>query len=316
MTERRFSEPRNQDFNQDSFTNFLEMRGFKVVESTQTEGEQKTSILVPEGRLHFATGFAEIDPHDKKFHYGNNDPEIQGRPLTLDFDSPEFVELVKDFEGTISENDSVEEVVKQLNNIIQIEIKSDAANEQISKMSDILRRGRSACAGKALIAASVLKASRLNLEAQIIHGASSSFDDKRSNDIGHDWLRINNGSEVVLYDPYFDHTASYDLSHPGTSQASSFDHYSVGAFAAANIYNQLPSRNLDTRYIKLVTGINGGKSAWVTNDRALESQIAGQVDFEIETTAPGKLSFRNGGIFSKRSEAAGYTYPLKDISKI
>jgi hypothetical protein len=45
----------------------------------------------------------------------------------------------------------------------------------------------------------------------------------------------------------------------------------------------------------------------------LAAQIFGEIEFEIETKAPGKLTFINGGLFSNRGGGAGYGYPLKDI---
>jgi hypothetical protein len=313
MNERQFGEREN---NKNDFARFLEQKGFQVVESVETGGDQRVSIAVPEGRFHLVAEFPKFDPADRKFFYGNNVVEMQHKPLELDFNSPLFQRLAKDFQNKIHPNEGVDEIVAQLDEVVQSSVRSDSADEKISRMSEILQKGRSACTGKVLVSAGLLRSAPLNADVRYMYGASSSFGDQRPHNIGHVWLRVAKDDMVVLYDPYYKHLVPYQLPNPTTFEGDPFAEYSVGAYCAANVVNQIPVKSLDNRFTKLVKETSGNKSAWIQNNQVLAAQIFGEIDFEFETKASGKLTFINGGLFSNRGGGAGFGYPLKDISKI
>ena len=306
MTERGFEKQKNH------FILLLEQSGFRVIETSN----EKVSIEVPEGRFHIVTGFPEFNPRDKRFFYGNNVVGMQHKPLELDFDSAIFRSFSDEFKRKIGFGQSLDETISVLDDLVQSSIESDSEDERITNMSQILQKGRSACAGKALVSAGLLKALDLKPEVQLVYGASSQFDNKRPHNIGHVWLRISAGDSVILYDPYFGHIMSYKLPEPTTIEQDPFGNYSVGAYFAANIINQLSVKSFGREYAKLVEETSGSKSMWVPNERALASQVFGEMDFEFETKSSGNLTFVNGGLFSARKGGAGFNYPLRKIFSI
>ncbi|GEM_PF-4171328 len=299
-----------------SFTHILGQNGFKVVEDVEQSGDRKTTIDVPEGRYHIVAGFPEFDPTDKKFFYGNNVVEMQHQPLELDFNAASFQRLAEELRGKLKEGQDLKDIIATLDGVIQKTVRSDAQDERITKMSQILEKGHSACTGKVLVSAGLLKAVRPESDVQLIYGASSSFEDRRPNDIGHIWLRIVQENDVVLYDPYYKHLVPYDLEKPRSFIGDPFAGYSVGAYFAANVVNQLPVRTTDRRFTKLVGETSGNKSVWIADEKALASQIFGEMNFEFDTNKSGKLCFINKGLFSARGDGAGFGYPLREITKV
>ncbi len=299
-----------------SFLQTLERKNFKIIGDINEAGIRKTTIEVPEGRHHIVAGFPEFDVNDKNFFYGNNSIETQHQPLKLDFDSVTVQPLIARLKSSLKKGQNLEETMGNLDEIVQKTIRSDARDERITRVSEIVEKGHSACAGKVLVAAGLLKAVRPEINTQMIYGASSLFKDRRPHDIGHVWLRAAEGNTVVLYDPYFQHMVPYDSTNPRSFTGDPFAEYSVGAYFAANVIQQLPVKTLDRRFVKLVESPNGNKSVWVANQQALGSQITSEMDFEFVTNKSGKLTFINEGLYSARNDGAGFGYPVKEITKV
>lgn len=312
MSERKFGESRPES-QSDELTRALEHGGFRLANTVNNGSDvRRTTFEIPEGRFHMTVGFPEFNPNDKKFFYGGNILEAQEKPLDLDFDNPLFQNLVRDLKEKAGDEQEIARIVEILDNIIQQNIKSDPSDENIERMSQILEKGQSVCSGKTLISAALLKNLRREIEVQFIQGASSKVDYEKSG-FGHVWLRIRDENNVILYDPYYKRSTSYDLSKPKSPPNDPFSRYAVGAYFAGAVANQLPVKSINN--VRTVAEVDGSKSIWVAQDRALTSQVFGNIDFGFETDAVGELTLENNGIFVGRGEAAGYTYPLRKLEK-
>ncbi len=95
---------------------------------------------------------------------------MQHRPLELDFDSSAFQRLSRKFQSQLHPDQNLDEVVANLDEVVQSAMQSDSADENITRMSQVIRKGPK-CLRWQMISAGLLKASHLKTGAQLIYGA-------------------------------------------------------------------------------------------------------------------------------------------------
>ncbi len=297
------------------FEEKLVLNGYDIVARTP----DKITIALPAGQHELSVGFPELDLDSTTYHYGNNPVELQARPLILDYNHPAVKDLSRRFDHALNGRKPFIESMVALDATIQNAIKSNTATERIERMSEIIENGQSVCAGKVLIAETLLKQKFGDkLSIQEIGGTSSRVHQKRPHDISHVWLRVAYGNQVSLYDPYYQHLAFYDVKNGEieTSDEDPFTQYEVFAGFLAVVHNAVPLKSF--RGVRVVDTIQEGyKEFFVEREFALQSQINNSILTKFVNQQPGKLDLFEGGIKCTHDEnddkSAGFVYPLQKL---
>ncbi len=299
------------------FEEKLVRNGYDILARTP----DKIRVAIPAGQHELTVGFPELDLASTTYHYGNNPVEMQNRPLILDYKHPAFQDLLQRFRGTVRGSKPFVETMVALDGIIQDSIRSNSATERIGRISEIIENHASVCAGKVLVAESLLKHQYGDkLSIQEVHGTNARIGNKRTHDINHIWLRVAYGGRVALYDPYYQHISFYDTDEGKitTSHDDPFTRYEVeGAFLGAIS---------ETVRLKSFSGVravdtihNGIKEFFVEPNSSLTAQINNSINIKFSNAQPGQVDLFNGGIKCthdyNNDRSAGYTYPVQGLKQ-
>lgn len=293
------------------FVQHLEKEGLTVTDEVQGD-EQRLTLAIPAGEYHVAFGFPRIREDDTRYFYGNLPPELQERALVLDTESPEFQGVVAEVEDMVRgrENDTAY-LVDQLQHYLNQRFETHMEDEDVHSLSEIVQSGRTVCAGLALIAGLTLQKIRPDLDVSLVTGSPLQFDETKSITISHQWLRIRDGAQVELFDPYFNEARSYDLSDPRTDDTDPFARYRVFAFGVGGMIRDSDDTKLSNN-VQFVE-IPDGNELWVTREESLAVQIKGKLAFIAERTE-GTITTVDGSFEVSRNPAvrtsARYLIPI------
>ena len=323
----RGAEPRDQiaigegrplayPFNPEGFIQKLRSKGFHPRQETRRFGEQHLVLPIDPGSYRFSCGFPGIDEHDTRYFYGNLPVEKQVRALKLDTHHARFQSVLHEFQGRLPRDQTdFAGFAEALYSVMEDSLTPDEADEDIEKMSQILERGRSACAGLTLVAGLLVRQTvPRSWFVQRVDGASADFDGKRPHDIGHNWLRISNGRDVALYDPYYQHLTTYDLQDLQIHEEDPFRGYPVQALSYATIHNEIHPQKFSG--VRLVDDIHGRREAWLKSHLAHEAQISGNLKYDLINVRGGGLDMVNGCIWTSRDMVSLTLFPLHGIERL
>lgn len=319
-------------FDREAFVEMLASHGLRAAEEREENGDHVVVLVLEQGRYKVQVGFPRFDLDDERQFYGNNLPESQGRALEVDHDASEFIALFDEFSELLESSGNgpsweidrhvVETLMQSLDDVVQAHIDSSLDDEDIYRMSDILRARKSACSGKALVAGMLLeKLATTNralegVEVNSIVGASSRIEEQGAHKTYHEWLRIRFGDFVALYDPYYQRIAVYDLRNPQPERETPFADYDVYAGFVGNLHSDAPMTSIGG--VRLVQSIHGTTEPFIDPEQAHLSQITG-IRYAQFTTEGGRMTLKDGGFeLSKDSDdgASGRRLePLLDLQR-
>ncbi len=311
----------------DEFINLIENSGFKIENKRTENGDNVFEIKTHTGDVLFVDfSFPEFDLNNNKLLYSNNPHDTRSTPLKLECETLEFLQLENKYKNVLSDNSPSTLIAKieLLEQIMKNEIKPSLADENIHSSNDILIKKSSACVGQSLISAMILKKVFPSLNIQTITGSVEQVEQMKhqTHSFGHEWIRIQEKNEVVLYDPHYHKIRSYDLNDPTTEDNDPFAKYDIDALPFAKIGAMLGSNSRDTnmKIIAINNEVQGEgltyKYRVQTND-ALSSQIFGSIAGKIRSRG-GNLKITNNGIstpFNNQTNSARLLYPIKRIKK-
>lgn len=322
-------------FDSRKFTSEIERRGLRILSEKKGNSDQILTVDLESGSYHLEAGFSEFNPNDNRYRYSNNAPENQDAPLILDVEHPAFKKLDRelvlqlqqqgfDFQFDQGDPQKLKQIIQAIDTVMRQNMRSHERTEDVRKLSEIIESGESACAGESLVAGLLLqkrfqpRTGYKSLDVRQINGSSAHFENQRSHDIGHVWLRISDGGgNVALYDPHYKRSRIYNLEKPQIDADDPFKQYGVQAGFMAHIHNNSKAGLKRVGGIKLVQSIHGTTEVWVDTDEAHAAQISGQRKLAFDTER-GTLELHNGAFsLSKRptSEARNLE-PLVDINKV
>lgn len=253
---------------------------------SETEGNVEVHDL-PEGTYRIRLGFPEITAKDTRYFYANREDSLQEKPVRLDVESESFQNLLTQFRKEAESAQNLEDVVQALSRVLVATIKRSSEDHDIERASEIVEKGEAACDGLVLVAGLLLKESGLlnpTDSVERIIGTSAPVGDTRSHDIGHAWLRISNGAQAVLYDPYFGVMRVYDLHAEEVvlDADDPFYSYEVLALGVANVNKALGEKGFSGP-LRLVKSIRGENELFLVRPHALLAQIDGHIDYTFES---------------------------------
>ncbi|MFA5961996.1 MAG: hypothetical protein WC848_04915 [Parcubacteria group bacterium] len=305
----------------------FENSGFKIEKKRTLNGDNIFEIKTHSGDILFVDfSFPEFDLNNDKLFYSNNPPEVRATPLKLECKTFEFLQLENKYKNSLRQNSPSTLIgkIELLEQTMKQEIKSSLANENIRSSNDILIKKSSACVGQSLISSMILKKVFPSLSVQTIAGSTEQVGQMecQTHSFGHEWIRIQEKNEVVLYDPHYHKIRSYDLKNPTTNDNDPFAKYDVDALPFAKIGEMLESESGDTN-MKIIAIDNEARGEGLTykyrvpTDFALYSQIFGSIAGNIRSRG-GSLKITNNGIstpIKNQPDSARLLYPIKKINK-
>ncbi len=267
-------------------------------ESHVNESGEKidTYSITDPGWYGVETGFPEIDPTEKRWFHGGN-ADIQSSietPLVLDIDSPEFTNIAEAYREEIEGADIVHSIWG-LFDVVDEVIESDMSDENSRYVSDILKRGRGACASKALVAGLLVKEAIEGASASYIVGQVGPVRDKLSYPFSHVWLRVQMGNFVALCDLMYKKYQLIQLDGDDAREIEGNYDFSQNAIenrAIANVVNQTGAYITESPQLKLVSELDDAdtsKRVFVNPDVAFGSQVFGKNFADIYIPKPAKL---------------------------
>jgi hypothetical protein len=310
----------------------FQVAGCDVSGGRDKDGEMRQQVRFPSGLYKMDVGFQGFDPNDTRRFYGNNPPNLQARPIEIDGGTSvkKFFSLVEKeagkshAQGRGSSRDRLEGIIDTIDAVLQDNLQSREETEQVSRLSEILDQGWTACAGMVLVAGLSLERIKgdLPLRVEEVRGVSHRVADQRLHDVNHVWLRVSNGSEVILYDPYYGRRSTYELASTELTPDDPFRLYTVQAEGAGVIINKLNAQKLESSVedrTRLVRNVKGGYEAYLSDEHSFLAQVRGSQEVIFQTSG-GEMEFMNGTIERSRdprSNTAGRMLsPVLGIEKI
>jgi hypothetical protein len=313
-------QPIASPFDTESFRMALQKKSFNILESHFDGSDHSTRVKIDPGWYYIELGFPEIDSNDQRYLYSNLPPDLQERPLELDVSHESFRLLAEKLGETINGSTNFSENLDKVKRLIEDNFEPNSKDEHVRRLSEIIMSKKSACSGLSLIAGLLCKEVFSELtHVQTIHGASAKFENQRSHDIGHMWLRISNGKDVALYDPYYGQMRIYDLRHFLSDPSDPFRGFELQADGGAQLQNEA-NMSLFKKNVRVVRSIRGSLETWYDKSQSMTAQLTGKVGYEFETKVGGTLNFVNNGIEISKNrnlkDSSRYIDLLYDLQKI
>jgi hypothetical protein len=322
-------------FDSRKFTSEIERRGLRILSERKEGDEQILTVELESGSYHLEAGFSEFNPNDNRYRYSNNAPEKQDAPLILDVEHPAFKKLDRelvlqlqqqgfDFRFDQGDPQKLEQIIQAIDTVMRQNMRSHERTEDVTKLSEIIESGESACAGESLVAGLLLqkrfqpRTGFKSLDVRQINGSSAHFEGQRPHDIGHAWLRISDGGgNVALYDPHYKQYKIYNLNNLQIDTDDPFKQYGVEAGFMGHIHNNSKAGLKRVGGIKLVESMRGTTEVWVHTVEAHPAQISGYRKLAFDTEG-GTVELHNGAFYlsKKPTSEARYLEPLIDINKV
>ena len=301
----------------EGFVRHLESQGIQITRKEST-GEQRLAVHCPAGVYRATVGFPEISPDDKRYFYGNLPPEMQERALELDIEHPAFQKLHTELTQALSgKTHKVEDLVPVLKAVIERNLTNDLSDEHIEKLSEIITKGKTACAGMVAVGGLLAKDVAPELSVSAITGSPLQFDTKISVDFSHEWLRIADGKHVALYDPLYRRLSIYEIANPSMADDDPFEKYQVFAWGVASFAK---GKTLSVSpNIKTVTRPGGNSyELWVVPEDSIAVQVFGELSFAAKNSG-SNLTIADGNIeLSRNSEnrkSGRHMIPIRKLSR-
>jgi len=273
-------QPLFETLGRNKFVQHLESLGIQIT-NREENNEQRLDITFPAGVYDVEVAFPKVDPDDKRYFYGNLPTEKQELALNLDTQHPAFLmlrnELLQALSGRVH---SVVNIVTALKTIVEKRLANDLADEHVSSLSEIIQKGRTACAGMVAVTGMLAKNIAPELSVTAITGSPLQFTDRVPVDFHHEWLRFSDGTNVVVYDPFYKRLELYDAQSPTVSESDPFVKYQVfawgvGSFAKSHDYS------LSANVTMIESHDKTGDEPWVIGDESASAQIFGEIPFAI-----------------------------------
>lgn len=309
----------NTEIDKDRYFNMLAENGYQISEDNAEFGEHRLKVSIPKGWHQIEVEFPYISKTDRRYYYGNLPEHLQERSLILDTDHPEYQKLLNSFLRKVSDHENLLKNAQILKNFMSENFRTTSSDEDVHRMSEIIEKRKSACAGLTLISGLLYKdiPSASSITVQEISGSSMQFEKQRDSSIGHMWLRLTDGKSVVLYDPFYNKFEVYDLSVISADENDPFNKYEIQALGAGVIIKDAQADQ--AQGIKLVANRYGNKEAWYNQRNAHIAQILGHEEYQFHTDG-GMLELVNGAIENSRnrqSKTSGrYLTPVNKLFPI
>jgi hypothetical protein len=222
-------------------------------------------------------------------------------------------EFVQSLQG---KSDDVVDVAPALKALIERRLQGDLADEHVSKLSEIIQKGHTACAGMVTVAGVLLKTVAPKLSVAAITGSPLQFTDKMPVNFHHEWLRISDGKHVALYDPLYKHLEMYELAQPTTGAEDVVGNYQVYAWGVG-AFSKGEGVALSPNIKFVMAHDNTGNELWLQPDDGVAAKIFGEISFGVRT--PGAtMTLVNGNIELSRNpsnRASGrHLIPITQLS--
>lgn len=301
----------------DGFVRHLESQGIQIT-AREDVGEQRLTVHCPEGVYRATVGFPEISPDDERYFYGNLPPEMQERALELDIEHPAFQKLRAELAQALSgKTHKVEDVMPALKAIIEKNLTNDLSDEHVKKLSQIIAKGKTACAGMTAVGGLLTKSVAPELSVSAITGSPLQFDSEIPVDFSHEWLRISDDNHVALYDPLYKRLAIYEIANPSMADDDPFEKYQVFAWGVAPFAK---GKTLSiSPNIKAVTRPGGNSyELWVVPEDSIAVQVFGELSFAAKNSG-SDITIADGNIELSRNpenrKSGRHMIPIRKLSR-
>ncbi|OHA39989.1 MAG: hypothetical protein A3G59_03645 [Candidatus Taylorbacteria bacterium RIFCSPLOWO2_12_FULL_47_20] len=296
----------------------LEGEGLVVKQEISTKGEKVFTCDVPKGVYGLSLGLRRFDSLDSNWYYGNNpDINIKKRPLILDVGSPEFQKMRQEFSNSGRDERDLEGVMKKLDVVVQ-RIASDSSDEDVLRLSEIIHNGKSACAGKSLISGLLMREVFPAIRAEVMSGSSFDISGSQypSHNIGHDWIRLTDGIQVGVYDPYYRRQVVFDENSIDRLTESNFFDYEVLSFAAGKLLERLHATAQVGDYLRPIRYSNGTEEYFVSDVGKVVPFLTGETRCRFECEG-GKFGISDGCVVTgSRGTGANLKFSINSFKRI
>ncbi len=270
------------------------------------------------GTYRIQLGFPRISAGDHRYFFGNRPKHAHEAPLELDTNSSEFKRLADAYKAEALNAATPEEKVVALRKVMEREFVSSSVDQDVKKLSEIIAQKQGACDSLVAIAG-LLLGSEKDLAVERILGASNAFSgDTRPHDINHAWLRVSDGKQAVLYDPYFKVVRTYDLTSPELvlDADDPFYSYEVSALGAPDL-THIKGTSEFRGQVRLVKA-EGATELWLVRPHALLAQITGEMDYQFTSSGATLRTVNDAVEVSKNpanARSARFLIPIQALSK-